>query len=138
MKLRGIFYDILIGLPGGCLILMGMFMFNAVLSILIPTGQWIMLAILCVTSLVVGMLARLMRPFHGLGTAIASGVIAALIILYLWLATRAGTGMGLAIGPVGMLVAVGFSLLGAWIFPHLRKRPRTDKELPNETAHHIL
>jgi hypothetical protein len=130
MKLRGIFYDILIGIPGGCLILMGMFMFNAVLSMFIPTGQWIMLVILCVTSLVVGMLARLIRPFHGLGTAIASGVIAALIILYLWLDSMTGAGMGLVIGPAGMLVAVGFSLLGAWIFPylHLRKRQKTDKK----------
>jgi len=130
MKLRGIFYDILIGLPGGCLILMGMFMFNAVLSMFIPTGQWVMLAILCVTSLVVGMLARLLRPFHGLGTAIASGVIAALIILYLWLGSMSGAGMGLAIGPAGMLVAVGFTILGAWIFPHLhlRKRQKTDKK----------
>ncbi len=130
MKLRGIFYDILIGLPGGCLILMGMFMFNAVLSMLIPTGQWVMLVILCVTSLVVGMLARLLRPFHGLGTAIASGVIAALIILYLRLGSMSGAGMGLAIGPAGMLVAVGFTILGAWIFPHLhlRKRQKTDKK----------
>ena len=128
MKLRGIFYDILIGIPGGCLILMGMFMFNAVLSMFIPTGQWVMLVILCVTSLVVGMLARLIRPFHGLGTAIASGVIAALIILYLWLDSMTGAGMGLVFGPAGMLVAVGFSLLGAWIFPHLRKRQKTDKK----------
>ena len=128
MKLRGIFYDILIGLPGGCLILMGMFMFNAVLSMLIPTGQWIMLVILCVTSLVVGMLARLLRPFHGLGTAIASGVIAALIILYLWLGSVSGAGMGLAIGPAGMLIAIGFTILGAWIFPRLKKRQKTDKK----------
>jgi hypothetical protein len=130
MKLRGIFYDILIGIPGGCLILMGMFMFNAVLSMFIPTGQWIMLVILCVISLVVGMLARLIRPFHGLGTAIASGVIAALIILYLWLDSMTGAGMGLVIGPAGMLVTVGFTILSAWIFPylHLRKRQKIDKK----------
>ncbi len=119
---------------------MGMLMFNAVLGMLIPTGPWTMLVILCVTSLVVGILARLMRPFHGLGTAVASGVIAALIILYLRLASTAGAGegfpvlargegfpvpargMGLVFGPAGMLVTVGFSLLGAWIFPYLRKR----------------
>ena len=122
MKLRGLFYNILVGIPGGCLIFMGMLMFNAVLSMLIPTGLWTMLVILCVTSLVVGMLARLMRPVHGLGTAIASGVIAALIILYLRLASTAGAGMGLVFGPAGMLVTVGFSILGAWIFPYLRKQ----------------
>ncbi len=99
MNLRGFFNNILVGIPGGFLIFMGMLMFNAVLSMLLPTGQWTMLVILCFTSLVVGILARLMQPFHGLGTAIASGVIAALIILYLWLVTSAGAGMDLVFGP---------------------------------------
>jgi hypothetical protein len=124
MKLRGFFYNILVGVPGGCLIFMGMLMFNAVLGILIPSGPWTMLVILCVTSLVVGMLARWMRPFHGLATAIASGTIAALIILYLRLASPAGAGMPLVFGPAGMLVTVGFSTLGAWIFPYLRTRKK--------------
>jgi len=122
MNLRGIFYNILIGIPGGLLIFMGMLMFNAVLNMIIPTSQWAMLGILCFTSLVVGMLARLMRPIHGFGTAIASGVIAALIILYLRLASTSGAGMSLVFGPAGMLVTVGFSLLGAWIFTVLSKR----------------
>jgi len=121
MKLRGIFYNILVGIPGGCLIFIGMIMFNTVLRLLLPTGPWTMLIFLCVTSLVVGMLARLMRPFHGFGTAIASGVIAALIILYLRLASKTGA-MGLVFGPAGMLVTIGFTILGAWIFPYLRKR----------------
>jgi hypothetical protein len=124
LKLRGIFYNILVGIPGGCLIFMGMLMLNAVLGILIPTAPWTMLVILCVTSLVVGMLARLMRPFHGLATAIVSGVIAGLIILYLRLASTAGAGMPLVFGPAGMLVTIGFSTLGASIFPYLRKRKK--------------
>jgi hypothetical protein len=122
MNLRGIFFNILVGIPGGLLIFMSTLMFNTVVSILIPTGQWALLVILCFTSLVVGILARLMRPFHGFGTAIASGVIAALIILYLWLFTGAGAGMGLVFGPLGMLVTVGFCLLGAWLIPLLLKR----------------
>ncbi len=122
MTLRGIFYNILVGIVGGSLILMGMLMFNAVLSLLIHTNQWTMLVILCFTSLIVGMLARLMQPFHGLGSAIAAGVIAALLILYLWLSSRAEAGMGLVFGPLGMIVTIGFSILGAWAFPHLRKR----------------
>jgi hypothetical protein len=124
MNVRRIFFNILVGFPGGCLIFMGMLMFNAVLSMLIPTGQWIMLVLLCLTSLVVGMLARLMQPFHGPATAIASGVIAALIILYLRLTSTAGASMGLVIGPAGMLATVGFCILGAWIFPRLRKRTK--------------
>jgi hypothetical protein len=122
MTLRVIFYNILVGIPGGFLILMGMFMFNALLSMVIPTGPWVMLVILSCTSLVVGMLARLMRPFHGLGTAGASGVIAALVILYLWLTASTGAGMDLVFGPIGMLVAAGFSFFGAALFPLLRKR----------------
>jgi hypothetical protein len=122
MKLRGILYNILVGIPGGCLIFVGMLMFNAVLGMFIPTSPWIMLVILCITSLVVGLLARLLRPFHGLGAAIASGVIAALIILTLWLASKTEAGMGLVFGPAGMLVTIGFSLLGAWMLPYLRKR----------------
>ncbi len=124
MKLRGIFYNILVGIPGGCLIFMGMLMFNAVLSMLIPTGAWTMLIILCITSLVVGMLARLVQPFHGFGAAIASGIIAALIILYLWLTSTTGAGMGLVFGPAGMIVAVGFCILGAWALPYLRRKKK--------------
>ena len=127
MKLRGILNNILVGIPGGFLIFMGMLMFNALLNMLVPTGSWTMLVILCLTSLLVGLLARLMRPFHGLATALASGVIAALVILYLWLASPAGVGMRLVLGPAGMLVTVGFSLLGAWIFPWLRKRTKPAK-----------
>ena len=129
MKLRGIFFNILVGIPGGFLIFMGMIMINTLLSMLVPPDPWITLVILCVTSLVVGMLARLMRPFHGLATALASGVIAALIILYLWLVSPAVAGMGLVLGPAGMLVTVGFCLLGAWLFPYLRNwaKKRTRK-----------
>ena len=122
MKLRGILDNILVGIPGGCLIVMGMLMFNAVLGMFIPTGPWTMLVLLCITSLVVGLLARLLRPFHGSGIALASGIIAALIILTLWLASKTGAGMGLVFGPAGMLTTIGFSLLGAWIFHYLRKR----------------
>jgi hypothetical protein len=121
MKLHRIFTNILVGIPGGGLIFMGMLMLNAVLGMLLPTAPWIMLVILGITSLVVGMLARLMRPFHGFGTAIASGFTAALIILYLRLASTTGA-MGLVFGPAGMLVTIGFSILGAWIIPYLRKQ----------------
>jgi hypothetical protein len=120
MKLQGIFYNILVGIPGGCLIFMGMLMFNAVLGMLFPTGSWTMLVILSLTSLAVGVLARLMRPFHGFGTALASGITAALIILFLRLASASGS-TGLVFGPAGMLVTICFSILGAWIFPFLRK-----------------
>jgi hypothetical protein len=120
MNLRTLLNYILVGALGGFLIFIGMLMFNAVLSLIVPTGQWTMLLLLCFSSLIVGILARLLQPFHGIGTAIASGVIAALIILYMWLVSFPGAGISLVFGPLGMLVAVSFSYLGAWLYPHLR------------------
>jgi len=122
MNLRAPLNYMLVGALGGLLIFMGMLMFNTLLNLLFPTNQWTMLALLCFTSLVVGMLARLLQPFHGLGSAIASGVIAALMILYLWLVPSTATTMDLVFGPLGILVTIGFSLLGAWVLPVLRNR----------------
>jgi hypothetical protein len=134
LKLRIIIFNILVGIPGGCLIFMGMLMFNTLLSLLVPPSHWMMLIILCITSLAVGMLARLMRPFHGLGTAIASGVIAALLILYLWRVSVAGTNNSLVFSPAGMLVTIGFSILGALIYPLLRRRTTTRAVKIKETG----
>jgi hypothetical protein len=116
--------NIFIGLPGGCLIFMGMLMFNAVLGLLVPTGAWTMLAILCFTSLVVGMLARLVRPVNGLGAAIASGIIAAELILYLHITSVPETSSTLVVGPVGMSATIAFSAFGGWLLPYLRKRSK--------------
>jgi hypothetical protein len=121
VHLRGLFFNILVGIPGGCLIFMGMLTLNAVLGLLLPTGQGIMLLMLCLSSMGVGILARLIQPFHGVGTAISSGVIAALFILFLRMAGSAPGGRGLVFGPVGILVTIGFAFLGAWSFPRLRK-----------------
>ncbi len=132
MKLRGLFFNILVGVPGGMLIFMGMLMFNAVWNSFMPTDQWIMLLLLCITSLVVGILARLTRPFHAYGTALASGVVAALVILYLWLATSSGTGMGLVFGPLGMFISIGFCLLGAWLLLYIREEPKNKPGKPAE------
>ena len=77
MSWRGLFFNLLVGLPGGFLIIMGTFMFNSLLGMLFPTGPIVMLALLSVAALVVGLLARLMQPFHGLLTALVAGIIAA-------------------------------------------------------------
>jgi hypothetical protein len=123
MKPRTLFFDILVGVPGGCLIFMGMLLLNTILGMLTSTGSWTMLVLLSITSLVVGLMARLIRPYHGIGTALASGHIAAIIILYLRLATKTGA-IGLVFGPAGMLVTVSFCTLGAWILPFLQKRTK--------------
>ncbi|MGA2505110.1 MAG: hypothetical protein ABSG01_13555 [Anaerolineales bacterium] len=120
MKLRALFNYILVGAMGGFLIFIGMLMFNTVLSLLVPTGQGTMLFFLAFSSLVVGILARLLQPFHGVGTALASGGFAALIILYLWLVTSADA-MSMVFGPLGLLISIAFCPLGALLLPNLRK-----------------
>jgi predicted permease len=124
MKLKELLASMLVGLPGGCLIFMGMLMFNALLGLLAPTSQWTMLGILCFTSLVVGLLARWMRPYRGLGSAVAAGLVAAGIILFLWLSAAPGSEAGPVFGPGGMLAAVAFSTLGGWVFPRLFRRSK--------------
>ena len=121
--MRAFFYAILVGIPGGLLILMSMLMLNALVSTVLPAGRWTMLGILCLTSLVVGVLSRLMRPFHAFGTALASGVVAALVILSLWVTSPDARRGDFVFGPWGMLAATVFPLLGAWLYPHLRRRP---------------
>jgi len=124
MKSKAILSYIFVGIPGGCLIFMGMLMFNAVLGLLLPTSQWTMLVILCLTSFIVGLMARWMRPYHGLGSAIAAGIVAAGIILFLWLSAARNSEPGPVFGPGGMLAAVACSALGGWLFPRLFRRSK--------------
>ena len=53
----------------------------------------------------------------------ASGVVAALVILSLWVTSPDARRDDFVFGPLGMLAAAGFPLLGAWLYPHLRRRP---------------
>jgi hypothetical protein len=124
MKLHTLLSDILVGIPGGLLIFMGTLMFNAVLGKLFSANAWTVMFILCATSFLVGLMARWMRPIHGLGTAIASGIVAASILLVLWQTSTSNPETALAVGPVGMLVTIAFSTLGGWAFPLLRKSRR--------------
>ena len=120
-RTRTFLSNALIGIPGGCLILMAMLMFDALIGQVHTGGVWMRLALLCLTALIVGLLARLVRPINGFGAAVASGVVAAGLILFLYLT---GTGAGtadLAIGPAGMLAALLFSSLGGRLIPRLRK-----------------
>ncbi len=117
--------NLFIGLPGGALIFMGMLMFNAVLGLLVKTGAWTMLIMLCLAAFITGMLALLVRPVNGFGAAVASGVVAAGIIAFLWFTSAKGTrDASVVFGPVGMAVAIAFSTLGGWFLPRLRKKSR--------------
>jgi hypothetical protein len=120
-KTKTILSDLLIGIPGGLLIFMSTMMFNAVLGKLFPVGAWGMLLLLCIDSFIVGLLARWMRPLHGLGTAVASGLIAALILLVLWQTSAPRPETALVVGPAGMLGTVVLCIFGGWVMPRLRK-----------------
>jgi hypothetical protein len=122
MKLRSIFYNILTGIPGGLLIIMSMLMFSAILGKLFFTGSWLMLVLLCLTSFITGLLARLLQPFHGVGTAFTSGGMAALLILFLRLSFLPAPVPETISELPGMVATITFSLLGAWCLPHLHKR----------------
>ncbi|MEZ0396721.1 MAG: hypothetical protein ABWK53_09880 [Anaerolineales bacterium] len=124
MKSQAILSYVITGLPGGCLILMGMLLFNALLSEVTPVGQWTRLLLLCLTALTVGLLARWTRPYHGLGTAVVAGLVAAGFILFLWLSAAPGSQAEVVFGPLGMLAAAVFSTLGGWILPRLKKSKR--------------
>lgn len=101
---------------------MAMLMINALLSRLTPVAGWLTLLNLFFCSLVVGMLARLMRPYHGVGTALVAGGVAALILLFLGMPPQSNTGSPLVLGIPAMLGTITFSLLGAWLLPHLRRK----------------
>lgn len=110
---------------------MGTFLFNALLGMLFPTGPAAMLVLLSVAALVVGLLARLMQPFHGLITALVAGTIAALLLFYLRQAGHAEAGMRLVFGPAGALAVIGFASSVRGSFPFCAGNQ-------NETAHHLL
>jgi len=112
----------MIGIPGGCLIFMGMLMFNALLGKLVTVSNWGMLLLLCVAAWIVGTLIRGVRPINGFGAAVASGIVAAIIILFLRLNSTPGSNVPLVFGPVGMLAAIACSSMGGWLLPRLRKQ----------------
>ena len=122
MKLNILLFNIFIGIPGGMLIFMSTLMFNALLGKLTPPAAWTVLLLLCVDAFIVGLLARWFRPYHGLGAAVASGIVAALILGGLWLASPPAPGLSLAVGPFGMAGVIVFSPLGGWVFPRLKRR----------------
>mgnify|MGYP001767375121 CR=1 FL=1 len=125
-RLGNILGNIFIGIPGGGWIVMGMLMFHALLTRLIPGGAWLMLVLLCLTAFITGLLARLARPIHGLGAAVAAGGFAALLLLVLRAVAEPLAGTDLVYGAPGMAAVLAFSSLGGWLLPRLRRR----KELP--------
>lgn len=128
MKLKLTFSDFFVGLPAGILIFISTLLFTTLLGRLLAglafSGRdWLALPILACDAFIVGLLARLLRPYHGLGTALAAALIGVLIFLGL----RLSAGPGSAYNPVifglpGMVVIPVFCLLGAWQMGRWRER----------------
>jgi hypothetical protein len=121
MKLRFTAWDIVTGIPAGLLILMGTMLFSTLLGLLTgPLPAIVGLLILAFSALLTGMIAGLTRGMQGIETALAAGVVAALLLLLLRLNVHPGEAYNpLVFGPTGMLVAPLFSTSGSiLIFRH--------------------
>ena len=115
-------WDILTGLPAGVLIFMATVLFSTLFSRYSILPDSIPLFILAIVSALVGLLAGITRLRHGPATGLTAGLIAAGILLYLWLAARPGDEFNkLVIGPLGMIVTIVFSPSGGWLGAKLRK-----------------
>jgi hypothetical protein len=123
MSLRSLALPLVTGIPGGALIFMSMLMFRALFSLVIDIGDAGSLALMGATSLVVGLLARLAQPYHGMGTAVASGMFAAVLLLGLRLFSPASAAGGTIFTVIGMLITIVCCPLGAWLLPRLRNKP---------------
>jgi len=123
MSLRSLALTLVTGIPGGALIFMSMLMFRALLSLVFDVGDAGTLVLLGATSLVVGFLARLAQPYHGMGTAMASGLVAAALLLGLRLFSPSPAAGGTIFTVIGMLITIVCCPLGAWLLPRLGKKP---------------
>jgi len=106
------FFDVIVGLPAGLLIFMSTMMFSALLRSRGVASNGLELLILAADAAIVGWLIRLSRKKQALPTALASSVIGALVLLFLWIFSPANTTLNpLVFGLPGMLVAFLFCLL---------------------------
>ena len=122
MNLRVTFFDVLVGLPGGFLIFMSTMMFSAVLqnAVGVPVSilRWLNLFILAADAFIVGLLASLMRRSRAGGSALASGIVAALILVGLRLPTPPAVPFDpLIFGVPGVLVSIIMPVLAVKLFP---------------------
>lgn len=126
MKIRVTFSDFFVGIPAGILIFISTLLFTTLLGRLLAgvtfAGRdWLALPVLAFDAFVVGLLARLLRPYHGLTTALAASLVG---IAIFW-GLRASAGAGSAYNPVifglpGYVSIPIFCLLGAWLMGRWR------------------
>ena len=115
------FFDILVAIPAGLLTFMSTMMFDAILLRLGVSHPFFSLPVLAFDAIVVGILAGVSRKTHGMGTAIASGISAALILIGLRLfSSSESSANSLLFGLPGALIALAMTPLGG----HLGMRMR--------------
>lgn len=120
--MKSTFSDILVGIPAGLLTFMSTMMFDAILLRLGVTQPLLSLPILAFCAVVVGLLAGLTRKAHGMGTALAAGIITALILLGLRLfSVNESSANSLLFGLPGALIALAVTPLGGRIGLRLRR-----------------
>lgn len=117
--------DFVVGLPAGMLIFISTLLFTTLLGRLLSGvnfegRQWLALPVLAFDAFIVGLLSRLMRPYHGVSTALAASIIA--MIIFLGLRFRAETYNPVIFGLPGLAAIPAFCLLGAWQMGRWRER----------------
>jgi hypothetical protein len=122
VKFRIGFWDFFVGLPAGILIFMGTVLFSTLLSVKTKLPTWVPFVVLIAVTLFVGWLAGITRLRQGPTTALIAGLVAAGILIYLWLAARPGDEFNpLVIGPLGILIVLFLCPAGGWLGAKLRK-----------------
>jgi CHASE2 domain-containing sensor protein len=122
VKFRIGFWDFFVGLPAGILIFMGTVLFSTLLSVKAKLPTWVPFVVLIAVTLFVGWLAGITRLRQGPTTALIAGLVAAGILIYLWLAARPGDEFNpLVIGPLGILTVLILCPAGGWLGAKLRK-----------------
>ena len=115
-------WDFMSGLPAGMLVFMATVLFNTLISLYGPVPFFLPMVLLIISCLLVGLLAGITRLRQGPATGAAAGIVAAIILGYLWLAAAPGdTFNPLVIGPAGMLVSLLLCPTGGWLGARLRK-----------------
>lgn len=116
------FSDLLVGIPAGLLTFMSTMMFDAILLRLGAVHPLLSLPVLAICALIVGILAGLTRKAHGMGTALAAGMVAALVLLGLRLfSSNEASANSLLFGLPGALIALSLTPLGGQMGMRLRR-----------------
>ncbi len=106
--------DIVVGIPAGLLIFMSAMMFSALLRSRGVASNWLELLILTADSAIVGWLVRLSRKQQALPTALASGAMGALVLLFLWIYSPQNAALNpLLFGLPGIAICLLFTPLAA-------------------------